>query len=540
MSSAFSDKIFNYKGVIVVFLWSFLILNMLTFLLYDGVSNQIKYVLSINSSNIFGMTLILYPVFGWIADVYWGRYKMIRRSLWMMWLSTMAFSLISTMPHNIPHIHQIRDIFNIILFVLMSLSLGGLQANILQFGIDQLPDASSDDLVAFSDWYVWVCCVSTIVTLYSQNCICLQYDALAKLLLPVFLTLALCLDFLLNHWLIKEPTSENPFKLIYKVLRFALKNKHPRLRSAFTYWDDKRYSRIDLAMKKFGGPFTVEEVEDVKTFGRIILILFISTIFAGVFSNLGTVALRMISHLRDVSFQKESKTHCSSEFICNCFLKVTVNSAGYLVMTVLIPVYKLVLHRLVGRLSILTKFNIGFFLGSLTVIGDLCIEVIGHIKLSVNATNITCLLVSSEINYSPSNSLPLDYKWLMIPNTIYGISVYLMLSSVLQFICAQSPYSMKGLILGLMYGFVGLSYGIVYLVLLPVERSAHKWSSGKYGCGVWYLLAGSIALLLIFVIISILSWRYKRRRRDDLLPSEHVFAINYYDRYTALNSTVES
>ena len=514
----------------MVLVWSFLSLTMLNFLLYNH-----KHDVPFHGNEIFGSSLLLYPVFGWIADVYWGRYKMIRRSLWVMWLTAIALSLISIIPDDLPHATKITEITDIIILVVMSLSLGGFQANILQFGIDQLPDASSDDLIAFSDWYVWVWCTSIVVVLYSQNCICLQYDALAKLLLPAFLTLALCLDFLLNHWLIKEPISKNPFKLIYKVVHFALKNKYPRLRSAFTYWEDKRYSRIDLAMKKFGGPFTVEEVEDVKTFGRMTILLVFFSIFVGFLANFDAVAHGLIYHLRSTPLQQDNKIHCLKY---SCFERVTTYYTGYLAIIVFIPFYRLTLHRLIGRRSILIKFNLGLFIALVKLIGELCLEVVGHIKFNVNATNITCLLASNEVNYSPSNSLPLDYKWLMIPNTIYGISVYLMLTSALQFICAQSPYSMKGLIFGLMYGFIGLSFGISSLVLLPLVSTAHKWLSSRNGCGVWYLLSASIILLLIFLLSSLLSWRYKKRQRGDYLPSEHMFAINYYDR--VLNNSVES
>ena len=70
---------------------------------------------------------------------------------------------------------------------------------------------------------------------------------------------------LLNHWLIKEPITQNPFKLVYNVLKFAIKNKYPRQRSAFTYCEDIIPSRIDFGKHKYGGPFTTEQVEDVKS-----------------------------------------------------------------------------------------------------------------------------------------------------------------------------------------------------------------------------------------------------------------------------------
>ncbi len=57
------------------------------------------------------------------------------------------------------------------------------------------------------------------------------------------------------------------------VLKFAVKNEKPIRRSAFTYCEDEQPSRIDLGKSKYGGPFTNEEVEDVKTFLRMLLVI---------------------------------------------------------------------------------------------------------------------------------------------------------------------------------------------------------------------------------------------------------------------------
>ena len=66
----------------------------------------------------------------------------------------------------------------------------------------------------------------------------------------------------------KDPRSgnSNPYHLIYHVLKYAKKHKYPVQRSALTYWEDEIPSRIDLGKSKYGGPFTTEEVENVKTF----------------------------------------------------------------------------------------------------------------------------------------------------------------------------------------------------------------------------------------------------------------------------------
>ena len=77
------------------------------------------------------------------------------------------------------------------------------------------------------------------------------------------------MDCLYHKWLDTNNKTGNPIKLIFQVLNYARKNKCPRLRSALTYIDEEHPSRLDFGKHKFGGPFTEEEVEDVKTIFRL-------------------------------------------------------------------------------------------------------------------------------------------------------------------------------------------------------------------------------------------------------------------------------
>ena len=75
-----------------------------------------------------------------------------------------------------------------------------------------------------------------------------------------------------------DRTGEHPLKLIYRVLRYAWNHTCPENRSAFTYWEEDIPPRIDLGEDyKYGGPFTIEEVEDTKTFFRILILLLLSS-----------------------------------------------------------------------------------------------------------------------------------------------------------------------------------------------------------------------------------------------------------------------
>ena len=108
-----------------------------------------------------------------------------------------------------------------------------------------------------------------------------KYGIFRLLFVCINLSLAMVLLFTCNHCLIKEPIQQNPLKLVYKVIRYAIRNKYPRQRSAFTYCEDELPSRIDFGTKsKYGGPFTTEQVEDVKTFLRFIPLVIVGGAFA--------------------------------------------------------------------------------------------------------------------------------------------------------------------------------------------------------------------------------------------------------------------
>ena len=64
----------------------------------------------------------------------------------------------------------------------------------------------------------------------------------------------------INGIFIKEPVVQNPYKLVYKVLKYIWQNKHPQCRSAFTYCEDELPSCMNFGKRKDGGPFTTEYI----------------------------------------------------------------------------------------------------------------------------------------------------------------------------------------------------------------------------------------------------------------------------------------
>ena len=102
----------------------------------------------------------------------------------------------------------------------MGIGLGTFLANIVQFGIDQLIDASSTEIKSVIAWYTMTIFTSGIV-MYCSYCV---NEYVAVLIIAIFLNLAVCSDFIVGHWLTKEQIIENPLPLVLKV-SYSLHNQ---------------------------------------------------------------------------------------------------------------------------------------------------------------------------------------------------------------------------------------------------------------------------------------------------------------------------
>ena len=142
----------------------------------------------------------------------------------------------------------------------------------IQFGIDQLQGAPSDHLSAFIFWYFMAEMIPELIlqlVVYSLLFIEIKPARIylgSNLFTAIFVLLVLSLKNC-------RSVNSTPYHLVYHVLKFAKQHRSPIQRSALTYWEDAIPSRIDLGKRKDGGPFTIEEMENVKTFLQLLKLL---------------------------------------------------------------------------------------------------------------------------------------------------------------------------------------------------------------------------------------------------------------------------
>ncbi len=274
-------RYFYSKGAFLVLVWTMLITSATNFL-FRMLNNswRITTYSQYKDQTLFLIPMIAFvPIYGWLADVQYGNLKVFRFGVLLFFVSTVLNCICLVIKEE--GIHPTVTMVATTAAVLGAY-LGGSACTVtaLQLGLDQMPDASSDNIISFIKWFifsalfgVWISDIilnSTVSYAFLDP----DNDFIFFSLYPVLAMSILCcsLFLLAPKWLIIEPKSPQSLKIIYQVLKFAAKHKTPLNRSALTYWEEDVPSRMDLGKSRYGGPFTTEQVEDVKTFFKIIVI----------------------------------------------------------------------------------------------------------------------------------------------------------------------------------------------------------------------------------------------------------------------------
>ena len=234
------------------------------------------------------------PVTAFLADVKFTRFNVLVCSTYIMLISGVTVALVAIVLVSTVHgtNYYLVLIFTPLYLAPVVYSCGRMSfvANILQFVMDQLRDQPTINSVLFLYLYFFCFNLSSLVAVSTNipgHVFVVGLDKVAfdtlKFAVVIFMivlsiasmTIVLFVIHKKKSWLVTEKIARNPYKLVYEVLHFAWLNKKPiRHPSAFIYCEDERPSRMDFGKRKYGGPFTTEQVEDVKVMLHILKVLF--------------------------------------------------------------------------------------------------------------------------------------------------------------------------------------------------------------------------------------------------------------------------
>ena len=500
---------FGNKGVAIVLLWSLGAFSAFSYLLKVRVSNPTNsnayiYLLIISVGSI------LFPAVGWLADVKIGRYRVVKSCLLLMWMGAILLCL-TYIIHL--HLYNSRTAFIVMISgssILLASGIGGFLVNIVQFSIDQLLDSSSVEIVSFITWFMWTYFAAQTA---NEFLVCIKYferEIFPLLFVCTLLTASVASDFLFGHWLAKEPVAHNPLRLIFKVLCYAAKNKYPSNMSAFTYWDDKHNSRLDLAKVKYGGPFTTKQVEDVKAFFRNL-----------VFVSLGCLFLAISLYVGSYVYVNASKFPGFDAMVCTeiklmCVKTVAIENLGYVLLSVCIPLYEFfilpVFWKCLPQLRIFRRMLLGSVFVLLHLSGLLSAEMVG--AMDDHPTNDTVMASSCPVHETRCVH-DSAYYWLALLSIGYAVGQCYVVTAGLEFVCSQTPYGMKGLTFGWVFAVLGVGITLVCVLFLPFQYTVISVNGTVMGCVFWFLLSCCLLATLMMAGFCAASRWYKGRQRDD-------------------------
>ena len=503
---------FYSKGAFLVLLWTTLISATVGSYQFGGrliIGSHRKNV-SIVLMALSCLTCITIPLLGWLADAKLGNYRVFKISCFFLLVGAIIISInVLCFPMlNSVALQNTSAVITVPVYAVGIASIAVCIMTALQLGLDQMPDASSTNLSCFISWFVfsinlgfWIPELLLYALLY-----CTHFSNLNRLQLfsffPVMCLVIICstMFLLAPKWLIIEPKSPRALKTIYKVLKFAAKHKAPIYRSALTYWEEDVPSRLDLGKTKYGGPFTTEQVENVKTFLRILMI---SLPILIILSARGYMNPHSFMADSDVGRLSIEVLHLINSNISGCTSSMVYTFSfnpwwSGIVTTV---VYELALYPFIRN------------------------KVPSSIRRIGGAALLNLIL---NILYLAAQFCP--HVWGLVLHCVVeffsGIMFVVILNGMLEFVCAQSPYNMRGLLTGYMTFILFLSFSLnIFSGLLLFSNPT------LYLDNIIRSIYTALSVIGLVLYCVLARW-YKRRVRDEDYNAHRVVE-EVYDRYLA-------
>ena len=469
-------------------------------------------------SILYGITWILAPIPGFVADRYWGRQKVISGCFIVSFIGTVILLLLESARLNFTQSYCgiVVPLYSLS-YGLQALGSSGLLVLMIPYGVDQLQGASEVALSKYFYWYIW-CAFAGKLTIYGQYIYYTETSSVNNreglltlgngffAILALFIAIYLFKFSQIFNILVPVIPILNPINLIYQVIKNALitrRHSDPAIKM-YSNRDWLDYATIDL-----GGRFSYEHVNSVKTLLNMLpIMLFLTWLYS-------------LTNEFPYDLFIEQGVQMDHTNISDAIPQIICYSVTGLTVVIVIPIIEIPWIASKIRKVFPTILSRLFF--GATVI--------------VTAYVLACIIELTRLIGCSSNavrSIPIEVQ---IPQYILvGLGSVFILANAFEFVYAQSPSMMKGIafgVLSLMYGMGSLLPSALYEILIQFGTN-HR--TGKFQCNesiiavyrtdildnckekctqsyITFLLILFLSLVHL-VIFGIIIWRYKLWNRN--------------------------
>ena len=450
------------------------------------------------------------PIFSLLTDIKFGWLKTATISACVGALCTLVYIVLLVAGS------KVGDDLILVLDPLVLFTRIYFQISVLCLGIYQLIEMSSnsDQLSSFIWWYVW-CYNLGMMTTQVTTCLLKNHEHYDIYLISIhfFLLLIITISALvIKKWAVRNHYAINPLKLISGVLYFALKNKYPLNRSALTYWEEVKPSRINLGKAKYGGPFLEKDVESVKTYFCLLSLVAVVTMTAFPYLNLGRIETEKVS-------------------LIQCFVYRTY-FIYYGLNIIFIPLYLYIIKPYCFpqvRISMLKRIGIGIALVVLSKLGYVALDLYITVPVYVDYNETVCLLHSTLNDTVTTDFMSSTYtNSLTVIKVISAFGFLFAVPGCLEFVLAQAPHSMRGLLIGSWFCLFRF-YQIAGWMMIKPFKAVSEYLAPS--CELYVLIMNSLVVVFSFVVFLLLGRRYKLHSNEDVLNVHLIAEIHYENEF---------
>ena len=212
-----------------------------------------------------------------------------------------------------------------------------------------------------------------------------------------------------------------------------------------------------------------------------------------------------------------------------CYDKyIVTNVVSAITYTICIPVFEFLIYPIFRKCIPRINKRIGLGM-AVMLIGHsllLVIDVYSHDHKNISGNN-SCMFndISTHVNLSPYYLVPVI--------VIVTIGELFTLIATYEFICAQSPYSMRGLLIGIFYFIYGVYTGVMAIVLMTFALAFKNHTSNSVlSCGSSYFVAViGIGVVGLVAYIIVAKWYTKRQRGGQSDINHQSVLESYFEKY---------
>jgi len=525
----------------MILFWSFLV-TFADILLHDKMW-FVKKILPTSShvyvtSIVLGYSAILqcfFPIAGYLADTRFGRYKTVLVSLWILLLVNAGIIAVVIL-QLFKEANPITKIVTGLVYFLFLVGLPGFQANIIQFGIDQVFYAANEEQKIFVHWYVWCYNLSGLLINLIFNIHIFKNNKVSHVLLSVLfslitiVTLASFYFFYCSRkqWFLTESRYYNPYVMVYKVTKYFLRFKFStRNRSASPHFESS--TGLDLSNNQYKELFSVSQVEDVKAFyGIMKVLLSLGPVFF-IHTAERHVLFLFPKHIRQSDFTSNESNHTS---YVEQFLQS--ETPYYTIMLIILSIHIFLVRPYIQPIiqrnifKMLTRMGLGILFSTLALLTLFTIDTMIHER----NRDLSCIF-RRELNNTFNDTqhvshtliIQLEYS-LLLKHMLTAFSHAILYIAIYEFICSQSPQSMKGFLLGVLYAIRGVFEILASLLMVLLT---FKYKAPFPSCGMIYYLLNVAAGGTALMIFTCVARGYKFRVRVQASTTYH-HGRNYYSK----------